>query len=278
MSVVLVTGAGGGIGQASALYIARQGHRVFGSVRNPESARFLTEVAHSAGVEVEPVELDVTDAAACERAVARVGERAGSVEVLVNNAGRVMYAPVEETTDAEARALLDVNLLGALRMIRAVLPGMRAARRGTIVNVSSVNAIVNLPFSGMYGATKRALEGLSESLALELAAFGIRVRVVEPSGYKTSIVENALVPELPGPSSPYWDGLQRMREASRATNDLAPDLTPVAEAIHAAAFDDRPELRRPVGLHAPQVARMRRELDDVALFAELAKMIDDSSG
>ena len=186
--------------------------------------------------------------------------------------------PIDESDPDAWWDVVAQNLRSSHLTARAVLPGMRAARRGTIVNVSSVNAIVNLPFSGMYGATKRALEGLSESLALELAAFGIRVRVVEPSGYKTSIVENALVPELPGPSSPYWDGLQRMREASRATNDLAPDLTPVAEAIHAAAFDDRPELRRPVGLHAPQVARMRRELDDVALFAELAKMIDDSSG
>ncbi len=277
MASVLITGASSGIGLASALLLARRGQRVFASARTARGVAAVESAARAEGVELDALELDVTRSADCERAVKHVLEVSGGLDVLVNNAGRVMYAAVEETGDDAARELLELNLLGPLRAIRAVLPAMREARSGTIVNVSSVNAIFNLPYSGMYGATKKALEALSETLCQEVAPYGIRVRIVQPSGFQTGIVDSALPSELDGSTGAYTAAVEKLRAASRATNALSPDLAPVAEAVCDAALDDAPELRRPVGMHAVPLSRMRRELDDEALLRALGEMVAGSN-
>lgn len=267
--VALVTGCSSGFGAATALYCARRDVRVFATVRSFARGDALLEQARAEGLPIELLELEVTDQLACERAAAEVLERAGHIDALVNNAGRVLYAAVEETSGAEAEELFAVNLHGPLNLIRAVLPSMRARGSGAIVNVSSVNAIVNLPYSGIYGATKWALEALSQALWLELAPFGIRVAVVQPAGFGTAIADNAVPTSLPQPDSPYWAGLVRARAASRAANEAAPDLTPVAAAIHDAAFGEDRRFRRPVGAHADLLIELRAGLDDVELLDAL---------
>lgn len=267
-AVALITGSNTGFGRAAALLFARRGCRVFASVRSVERGSELAAVAAAEGLPIELVVLDVTDAGSCERAIEQVAAT-GPIDVLVNNAGRVMYAAVEETTDAEARELFDTNFFGALNMMRAVLPVMRAQGSGAIVNVSSVNGIVNLPYSALYGASKWALESVTQALCLEVAPFGIRVGIVQPAGFETAIVENAVDVELPRPDSPYWPGLQATREASRSTNAASPDLTPVAEAIWNAAFDDDERLRRPVGHFADLLSELRREMTDEELLEVL---------
>lgn len=263
---LLITGCSSGFGRASALHCARRGIRVFATVRSFERATALREDAAAEGLAIELIELDVTDPAGCERAVATVIDRTGRLDALVNNAGRVLYAPIEETSPDEVEAIMAVNLHGPLHLIRAALPSMRAQRSGAIVNVSSVNGIVNLPFSGIYGASKWALEAVSQALWLEVAAFGIRVAVVQPAGFGTAIADNALPPSIPQPGGPYWEGLNRARAASRAANDSAPDLSPVAEAIFEAAFGSDQLFRRPVGPHAEMLTELCRGLGDVELL------------
>jgi NAD(P)-dependent dehydrogenase (short-subunit alcohol dehydrogenase family) len=173
---VLVTGASSGIGAACAARLAADGHRVFGTTRaEPPPA--------AGGVEWLP--LDVRDAASAERCVARAIEAAGRLDVLVNNAGVGVAGAVEDTTPDDLVRQLDTNLLGPLRMVRAAAPHMRAQRAGRIVQISSLAGRIGVPFQGAYSASKFALEGLSEALALELRPFGVDVVVVQPGDVRS---------------------------------------------------------------------------------------------
>lgn len=181
--VVFITGVSSGIGEATAKALAQAGYLVFGGARSPER---LPAIAN-----VETVALDVRDDASVRKAVATVLERAGKIDILINNAGISLVGPVEATSDEEAQALFDTNLFGALRMIRAVLPSMRNRGEGLIVNISSVLGFLPAPFMGVYAASKHALEGLSESLDHEVRGFGVRVVLVEPSFTNTRLDVNA---------------------------------------------------------------------------------------
>lgn len=154
--VVLVTGASSGIGRVTAQYLANRGWRVFAGARRPE---VLEGVAG-----IEPVRLDVTDDDSVAAAVDSVVARAGRLDGLVNNAGVSLLGAVEEISTDQARALLDTNVLGVIRMSRAVLPQMRHQGSGRIVNISSVVGFLPAPFMAVYAASKHAVEGLSESL------------------------------------------------------------------------------------------------------------------
>jgi len=170
--VVLLTGASSGIGQATAELLAARGHRVFGGARSASTTRLL------AGV--EPVTLDVREEASVKACVEEVRSRADRIDVLINNAGINLVGAVEETSIGQAQALFDTNVIGVLRMIQAVLPGMRGQGAGLIVNISSILGLIPAPFMGVYASTKHAIEGLSESLDHEVRAFGVRVILIEP--------------------------------------------------------------------------------------------------
>lgn len=173
--VVLVTGASTGIGRETARRLVAAGYRVFGTSRKggPDFDG------------VEHVALDVCDDASVEAAVAGVVARAGRIDVLVNNAGYLEAGAVEEVPLDRARAQLETNLFGVARMIRAVLPAMRARRSGRIVTVSSLAGLVPVPFWGWYNASKFAVEGLCETLRQEVSPFGVHVSLVEPGAIKT---------------------------------------------------------------------------------------------
>lgn len=177
--IVLITGASAGIGSATARTLAQAGYRVFGGVRNPDSAPGVPGV--------EYVQMDVRNDASVASAVRTVLEKAGRVDILINNAGVLLVGPVEATSDTEANALFDVNVFGVLRAVRAVLPSMRAQRSGLIVNISSVLGFMPAPFMGLYASSKHALEGLSESLDHEVRALGIRVVLLQPSFTRTKL-------------------------------------------------------------------------------------------
>src|SRR4029453_7752519 len=181
--VVLITGASSGIGRVTAELLAARGQRVYGGVRAPATTRPL------AGVELMP--LDVRDEASVKACVEEVCRRAGRIDVLVNNAGVNLVGAVEETSISQARALFDTNVIGVLRMIQAVLPGMRRQGAGLIVNISSILGYIPAPFMGVYASTKHALEGLSESLDHEVRAFGVRVVLIEPHYTRTNLDTSA---------------------------------------------------------------------------------------
>src|SRR4029450_13283553 len=162
--VVLLTGPSSGIGQATAELLAGRGPRFFGGPRSASTTRLL------AGV--EPVTLDVRDEGSVKACVEEVRSRADRIDVLINNAGINLVGAVEETSIGEAQALFDTNVIGVLRMIQAVLPGMRGQGAGLIVNISSILGLIPAPFMGVYASSKHAIEGLSESLDHEVRAFG----------------------------------------------------------------------------------------------------------
>ena len=246
--VVLITGASSGIGRATAELLATRGHRVFGAVRAPATTRPL------AGVEL--VHLDVRDDASVKACVEEVRGRAGRIDVLINNAGVNLVGAVEETSISQAQALFDTNVIGVLRMVQAVLPDMRRQGTGLIVNISSILGLIPAPYMGVYGSTKHALEGLSDSLDHEVRAFGIRVVLIEPYYIKTNLDANAAQAE--GRIDAY--AAQRHRTAAVITRDTnaAPEPRLVAEEV-LRAIEGRYRMRRQVG-QAALLSRLRRFL------------------
>src|SRR5438094_5068670 len=246
--VVLITGASSGIGRATAELVAARGHRVFGGVRAPATTRPLT------GVEL--VSLDVRDEGCVKACVDEVRSRTGRIDVLINNAGVNLVGAVEETSISQAQALFDTNVIGVLRMVRAVLPDMRRQGAGLIVNISSILGLIPAPYMGVYASTKHALEGLSDSLDHEVRAFGIRVVLIEPHYIKTNLDANAAQAE--GRIDAY--AAQRHRTAEVITRDTnaAPGPKLVAEEV-LQAIEGRYRMRRPVG-QAALLSRLRRLL------------------
>lgn len=184
---VLVTGASAGIGAAIACRLAREGHRVYGTTRrlsNLEKAPPELRQAVAKG-SVRMVALDVTESASVRACVDQVLAEAGRIDVLINNAGWGTYGPVEEVPVETAQKLFDTIVFGALRMIQAVVPGMRVRGDGTVINITSVAARAVIPFQAHYSAAKSALEFLTIGLRQELRPFGLRVTALEPSDINT---------------------------------------------------------------------------------------------
>jgi NAD(P)-dependent dehydrogenase (short-subunit alcohol dehydrogenase family) len=177
--VALVTGTSSGIGRAIAELMAREGYRTFGTVRQ------LANATAPPGVQL--VGLDVTDDNSVASCVTSVLAAAGRIDVLVNNAGMVLYGAVEEIELHQARAIFETNFFGVLRMTDTVLPIMRRQGCGRIINISSIGGYVPMPFEALYCATKHALEGLTESLDHEVRPLGIRAIVVEPGYIRSEI-------------------------------------------------------------------------------------------
>ena len=234
--VVVITGASSGIGGATAELLTSRGHRVFGGVWAPVTTRPL------AGVEFVP--LDVRDEASVKACVEEVRSRAGRIDVLINNAGVNLVGAVEETSVSQAQALFDTNVIGVLRMIQAVLPGMRRQGAGLIVNISSILGFISAPFMGVYARTKHALEGLSESLDHEVRAFGIRVVLIEPHYIRSNLDASAAQAEGRIDAS----ASQRVRTAAMITHstNTAPEPKLVAEEV-LRSIEGPYRMRRPIG-------------------------------
>ena len=189
MSRWLVTGCSTGIGRAIATAALDAGHSVVVTARRPETVADLVDAHPERAVAVA---LDVTDRSQIDAAVAEAHSAFGGLDVLVNNAGYGYLSAVEEGDDAEVRALFDTNFFGAVDMIKAVLPAMRAEGAGHIVNVSSMTGIVTNPPNTYYSATKHALEALTEGLAKEVAPLGIKVSAIEPGAFQTDYVTRSM--------------------------------------------------------------------------------------
>ena len=181
--VILVTGASAGIGREAAILLARKGHAVHAGARRLDRLEELNEYG------IVPVEMDVTRSDDNERAVSRIIEREGRIDVLINNAGFGLYGPVEEIPLDDARYQFEVNLFGLAHLTQLALPHMRAQRSGRIINVSSVVGKIFVPLGAWYVATKHALEGWSDCLRLEAAPFNIDVVLVEPGAIKTEFFD-----------------------------------------------------------------------------------------
>jgi len=270
----LITGTSMGIGQATALHLARKGYRVFASMRNPETgAAPLTDAAKIEGLPLDVIQLDVDDSDSISRAVQEVEQQAGQIDVLVNNAGIGIAGSVEEISEEALRAVFETNFFGAMRLTSAVLPGMRQRRNGAIVNVTSVSGRVAISPQFAYTASKFALEGASEILAQEMRRFNVRVAIIEPGVILTPIfAKNRREPNM---DSPYVDFSLRIgRIFAKLLEDASsPEL--VAETIHHALATDEPKLRYPVGLGAEALIGGRERMTDEELVDYGKEMSDD---
>jgi NAD(P)-dependent dehydrogenase (short-subunit alcohol dehydrogenase family) len=180
MPVWFITGCSTGFGRELAMHLLEHGNTTVVTARNPDDIRDLADVRNSLALK-----LDVTDQDQIDKAVKTAEERFGRIDVLVNNAGIGYFAAVEESEEDQVRRMFEINVFGLSRMIQAVLPGMRKQRKGFIVNFSSIGGLCSFPALGFYNATKFAVEGLSEALWQEVEPLGIKVMLVEPSGFRT---------------------------------------------------------------------------------------------
>jgi NAD(P)-dependent dehydrogenase (short-subunit alcohol dehydrogenase family) len=250
-----ITGASSGFGLAFAKYALTQGYNVVATARSVTKLADLKARAPRR-VLTPPVDVNDKDSVAC--AVAVANERFGGIDVLVNNAGYGIVGAVEETPESELRALMETNFFGAVAVTQAVLPFMRVQRRGAIVNISSMGGQMSFGGYGAYSASKFALEGLSEALAQEVAAFGIKVLIVEPGAFRTEFAGGALrhMPVL----AAYDKGLQAIRAfTSNMHQSQAGDPMKAAAAIDKALQAETTPLRLQLGEDAITSIRAHTE-------------------
>lgn len=236
------------MGLATAVGLARAGLTVVATMRDTSRDGALRSAAEAAGVEVDVRALDVTDADGARSAVEGVLADHGSVDVLVNNAGRGAVATLEQLTDAQLQEQLDVNYLGVARMTRLVLPSMRAAGRGRVVTVTSVGGAVGQPFADAYCAAKFAVEGLMQSLAPVVASFGVTVSIVEPGAVASEFTGNvhradAGEPTAGDDADPYAGLLAAYLRRTASAFDNAQSSADAAAVIVEAATTSEPRFR-----------------------------------
>ena len=262
MRIAIVTGASTGIGRATAETLARNGYRVFGTSRT---------IKNGGPADVEMLICDVTDQQSVDGLIAQVLAEAGQIDLVVNNAGLGLVGAGEESSIQQAQALFDVNVLGVIRVINAVLPSMRQRGSGRIINVSSALGLIPAPFSALYAATKHAIEGYSESLDHELRGFGIRVSLVEPGFTRTAMENNSL--EADAPLSDYAEIRTKMFALNIESLAKGDDPSVVAQTISRAAGDNPPRLRYPAGKTAKQISLLRRLVPSKMFDQSLRKQL-----
>jgi len=256
MSVWFVTGASRGLGAAITREALSRGHQVTATARDADALRR----AFAESPDVLPMAVDVTDERQINAAVEATVERFGRIDVLVNNAGRGQVGAVEEVSDAAARALFELNVFGVLNVLRAALPTLRAQRSGHVINIGSVGGFATAPGVGLYGATKFALEGLSEALRGELAPLGINVTVVEPGGFRTDFLDSSSLQIEPTVIADYAASAGATRETIVTYNHLQRgDPARAAAAIVDVTEIDEPPLRLQLG--ADSIERIEAKLD-----------------
>ncbi|NQX15568.1 oxidoreductase [Rathayibacter sp. VKM Ac-2857] len=236
MTTWLITGCSTGLGRALATAVLAHGDRAVVTARDVDSVRDIAEAHPDSALALA---LDVTDDAQVAAAVDAAEERFGGIDVLVNNAGYGYRAAVEEGEEAAVQQLFDTQLFGTVRTIKAVLPGMRERRSGTIVNLSSIGARISPEGSGYYAAVKAAIEALTESLRKEVAPLGIRAFSVEPGGFRTDFAGRSLT-QSSQPIADYAETAGKRRKEHDTVHgtqkgDPAKAATALIEAVESAA-------------------------------------------
>jgi NAD(P)-dependent dehydrogenase (short-subunit alcohol dehydrogenase family) len=259
MSVILVTGASTGIGQETALHMARKGHDVYAAVRSPDTATDLKDKIAQEQLSVTVIKLDLVNPSSIDSAVSDIMARSGRIDALVNNAGIGGGQAVEMTTLEEAREIFETNYFGNVSVLRAITPIMRKQKSGRIVTVGSLAGQVVMGCHAHYSASKWAMEGLSEALAQEMAEFNVKVSIIEPGCVLTPIWGKGSLPEG---DQPYINSLMRLGRFFEfgLTRPAMPE--DVAEAIAHAIESDKPHFRYPVGHDAVETVAARASVSD----------------
>jgi len=253
----LVTGASSGIGATTARKLHGLGYTVYGAARRLDRMKELADEG------IRLLELDVTDEDSLRAGVQRILDETGRIDVLVNNAGYGSYGAVEEVPLSEARYQFEVNVFGAARLIQLVLPGMRAQRSGTIVNISSMGGKIYTPLGGWYHGTKFALEALSDCLRMEVRPFGIDVVVIEPGGIRTEwggiAAANLRKTSGSGAYAAQADAMARSMDSESSDRRSSPPEV-IADTIAKAVTARRPRTRYAAGFAAKPLIALRHLL------------------
>jgi NAD(P)-dependent dehydrogenase (short-subunit alcohol dehydrogenase family) len=259
---IFITGSSTGLGRATARLFASRGWRVLATMRDPSAAGEL-----GAGVTVLP--LDVTEPAQIDAAVGRALEL-GPVDVVHSNAGHGLAGPLEGTTDAQLIDLLQTNLLGTMRVIRAFIPSFRERGKGLFITTTSIGGHLTLPLNAAYHATKWGLEGFCESLAFELGPFGIGVKTIAPFGFPSELGRSLAVSRH---AAYGWMG-KRLRAAFREPEQLAlfSPVEEIAEVVWEAATDEKEQVTYLAGYGAQKMALERRALGAESFRRRMARI------
>jgi NAD(P)-dependent dehydrogenase (short-subunit alcohol dehydrogenase family) len=272
--VVLITGTASGIGKATAEYLIEKGHIVYGGDIQFEKNRYLD------GIGGHSIDMDVTDLDMVKAGVDRVIAEQGRIDVLVNNAGFGLYAPVEETTEEDMRYQFEVNVFGVANVTRAVLPYMRPARSGKIINISSMGGKIYMPLGAWYHATKHAIEGWSDCLRLELKEFDIDVVIIEPglintnfgrvtADYMQKYVEETAYGHFIDP----FVAMAQAMEDPEAAAEMGADPIIIAKVIDEAIDAEKPKTRYVKGPMAGMAIRYRAIFGDRAFDDLILQMV-----
>jgi NAD(P)-dependent dehydrogenase (short-subunit alcohol dehydrogenase family) len=264
--VWFITGASRGLGRAFTESALAAGDRVVGTARDIKP---LDDLVTQHPDRLLALRLDVTDRSAVFDVVAQAVEHFGRLDVVVNNAGALFTGMVEEFTEADARAQLEVNFFGALWVSQAVLPHLRANGGGHVLQISSIGALGGFPSTGLYSASKFALEGMSEALAAEAAQFGVKVTIVQPGGYWTDLYTSSTATE----PNPVYDPLRAELEKQWAEGSIDSEPRLAAEAVMTLVASDDPPLRLLLGSMVYDVAFdiSRRRMDTWAGWEQVSR-------
>lgn len=271
MPTVLITGCSTGIGFAIAEAMSRNGYQVFATMRNPQNAPGLAQIAAKDKLPITILTLDVDDGRSVQKAVGEVLAIGAGIDVLVNNAGIAPVGSVEEMPFETFQAVFQTNYFGTLRCIQAVLPGMRERRSGHIINITSVSGKIYSPCFGAYASSKAAVEALSESLAGEVGQFGIRVSLVEPGVIDTPLLDKFTPQELPSKYPNYKRLVAYLRTS--AANHVLPNT--VADMVLTILSEGHTAFRNPVGADGAPLLDYRAAVSDEHWIA--AGSLDEDS-
>jgi len=254
--VVLITGASSGMGKLTASYLADSGYIVYAGTREqkPQSPK----------ENITPIYLDVTKTESIKSAIKEIIEKEGKIDVLVNNAGYGLLATIEDGTDEEIFNQFDVNVFGLIKTTREVLPHMRKAKSGVIINISSFLGKMGLPLLAHYNASKYAVEGIVDSLRFETLSYGVRVHSIQSGLFGTNFVKKGLVANAKTTSenSPYKDLVAHFVPIVAKAINEGPNPQPIADAIKEIIENEDADIFVPVGVEAKTFVPMRREMSD----------------
>lgn len=265
--IVLITGTSTGLGVATAVQAAQAGHTVYATMRNTQKRDSLDAAARAAGVSLNVLQLDVQDTASVNAAVDAVITEQGRIDVLINNAGMGYVRSLEQAEEADIQKILDINYTGVARCIKAVMPHMRKARAGHVINISSVGGLVGQPFNEIYCGAKFAVEGLTEAMASYITpAFGIYFTAIEPSGITSEFANTVLeqVEQTGGMlEDEYLPILQKYISGSQSRQETGIYQTAdeVAEVVMKVMGSEKPPVRTRTSQWSEDFSKLKTGLD-----------------
>ena len=272
MTTVLITGASSGIGRVTALRLAKKRYCVIGTGRSSTRLQKLSQDAEKIGLNIETIQIDLNSFKSTYNAFESGLLGKSGIDVLVNNAGFGMWGPLETLSHEEMQAQFQTNLFGLMELTRLAIPQLRASDKGQIINISSILGRIGAPFNGAYVASKFAVEGLSESLRLELSPFGISVSIVEPGNFVTEFEQNQILGRNSESTKFPYSELLRNYRTRRRLFEWAANPEKVAKVIEGIIKSSSPKLRYVVGLDARLALIARQVLPEKLFFHILKRM------